>query len=342
MDSTEATKPLCEEDLSSVEKEHRHGLLDTLGLARRFSKRIFDLPVDVRMTITPELANRLIQFQSRLVERYSPNPIQRPFSHATAARYATDLVAGTWHGTVATLTYSWDGRLLDGQHRLYAIRKASVPVDGVCVSLDHDPETLADIDQNRPRSMQSALVLSGLCLDATSTLVGIAKILAFACGRTGIEGRRISPAHAASVFDRYADGIAFATTHFGGKRLRAICVAAVMSAVVKAFYHIEEGKRDRLALFCQILTETSMPSGEKDRAAAALRTLLLSAGRARLDNFSRWQDHLKTQVAISAFLRGEARHILRVPEAELYPVTEAPEVYGMAIEIEQRDSERPA
>jgi hypothetical protein len=73
--------------------------------------------------ITPELAERLLE----------ANSLNRRISGPVVERYARDMKAGRWSLNGQTIKISSHGRLLDGQHRLEAVKKARTPFKAIVV-----------------------------------------------------------------------------------------------------------------------------------------------------------------------------------------------------------------
>jgi hypothetical protein len=73
--------------------------------------------------ITPELAERLLE----------ANSLNRRLSGPVVERYARDMKAGRWKLNGQTIKISSHGRLLDGQHRLEAVKKARTPFKAIVV-----------------------------------------------------------------------------------------------------------------------------------------------------------------------------------------------------------------
>lgn len=75
--------------------------------------------IDVRVeTITPEIAKTYL---TRNVNNRKP-------SNKTVSIYAREMKMGKWQLTHQGLAFDENGDLLDGQHRLWAVVEADVPV----------------------------------------------------------------------------------------------------------------------------------------------------------------------------------------------------------------------
>ena len=78
------------------------------------------------VTLTPALA----------AEWLNSNTCNRPLSTLRASRYARDMKAGDWRFNGETISFTADGRLVDGQHRLTAVVESGVTIQQVVV---HEP-----------------------------------------------------------------------------------------------------------------------------------------------------------------------------------------------------------
>jgi hypothetical protein len=91
--------------------------------------------------ITPQLA----------VEWLEKNTLNRNINQYRVYSYANDMKLGQWKLNGDTIRFAKDGTLLDGQHRLWAIVEAGIPVT-MMVVFDLDEDVRTTIDTGRPRS----------------------------------------------------------------------------------------------------------------------------------------------------------------------------------------------
>lgn len=101
--------------------------------------------------VTPELA-------SEWLGQNHGNRNQRPMK---IDLYERDIREGRWLITGETIKFDWDGRLIDGQHRLEAIIGAGAPVTTLVVR-NIDPAAQSVIDTNAKRSAADALGFRGV------------------------------------------------------------------------------------------------------------------------------------------------------------------------------------
>jgi hypothetical protein len=95
-----------------------------------------------RELVTPEMATEWLE---------NGNTRNRTVSPKTVDQYTRDMVGGRWKFVVDAIRFDRDGVLLDGQHRLLAIRKSNTTQEFLVVR-GLAPETQAVIDGGRRRN----------------------------------------------------------------------------------------------------------------------------------------------------------------------------------------------
>lgn len=111
--------------------------------------------------ISPELAMDILGRQTD----------NRPICDRRVEHYRRQIEEGRWQINGQTIVFDWFDRLIDGQHRLWAIHFSEKRVK-LCVVRGVDPATFVTIDTGDPRNAQdilgirgevNAVVLAGLC-----------------------------------------------------------------------------------------------------------------------------------------------------------------------------------
>lgn len=101
--------------------------------------------------LTPEMATNLLEH----------NQHNRPVSDGHVQRIASQIVAGKWKFNGDTIKVAKTGDVLDGQHRLWAVIEAKIPVETILVH-GIEKDAFATIDTLRkPRSGADILSLLG-------------------------------------------------------------------------------------------------------------------------------------------------------------------------------------
>ena len=94
------------------------------------------------VTITPHLANSMLEFQNSNNRNLNKNAVEK---------YAKIMRSGNWELTPQGLVIDYNtDRLVDGQHRLAAIRQTGVTLDMYVTYIDN-PNTFKYLDQGRNR-----------------------------------------------------------------------------------------------------------------------------------------------------------------------------------------------
>jgi hypothetical protein len=85
------------------------------------------------------------------------NEGNRNIRPAVVARYEHDIATGNWHLTGQGISVGEDGMLIDGQHRLQAMRNCGYPPLQILVVRGLTNEARAVVDQHAKRSIRDAL-----------------------------------------------------------------------------------------------------------------------------------------------------------------------------------------
>lgn len=118
----------------------------------------------VKAIVTPQTATRWLE-----TER-----INRPLQRVSMLTYRTDMKAGRWAYTADPIRFDWDGHLIDGKNRLFALseittRNFMIPF---AVARGLDPESQMFMDQGARRTAGQQLGLKGIA-SGTAIAAGI-------------------------------------------------------------------------------------------------------------------------------------------------------------------------
>ena len=231
--------------------------------------------------ITPERAEALLGSKHD----------NRPVSEAVVAKYARDMAAGQWRLTHQGIATDAEGRLVDGEHRLWAVTRAGVSVRMVVVRGMTEADREA-FDQGRGRSVADALRFSGHG-DIPRAAASWVRVLA------NLNARRhtaVSPAQVRAERERLRPSIDYMLAH--GPKTRPLNRAPVVAAMVYA--HAVEPKA----------VETFMPAYLSGAALAEGSPVLCLRGYVleRLPGVREGERRTawKTLRALMAFARGES------------------------------------
>ncbi|MCG3181420.1 MAG: hypothetical protein BIFFINMI_03813 [Phycisphaerae bacterium] len=254
-----------------------------------------------RITVTPSQATRWLDNQ---------NNLNRPVIRAVVKRYARAMKAGQWRLTHQGIAFDPHGRLLDGQHRLWAVVEADVPVE-MHVWFNVPADEAMVIDGGKGRSIADQLRLCGGAGKATPVRMSVVRAM---LGRG--ERATVTSDEAFDVLTRHALALEFAFENLPLRGERGIAAADCRAVIVRAWYSNDHAQ---LARFCEILS-TSMARQERDEPVIMLRTFLMttdqrSASRQR-------ERYAKIERALMAFLTGEPLTRLHAASGELFLLPE--------------------
>lgn len=257
--------------------------------------------------VTPQMAAKWLE----------GNTHNRPVRTAAVMKYAADMKAGRWRQTHQGIAFDYDGVLLDGQHRLFAVLEADTNVI-MQVGYGFDPEGQAFMDSGIHRTVVDVARLSGEVMAAATGLHGaVAHRM-----RLGLLSK-----DANSAPETRQSAVAFLRSHYKAvdyavakfppaKKVKGVSSAGPLAAVARAFYHEDHRKLDR---FCEVL-QSGLPADEREHVIIKLRNGLMgrSAYQGRTEQV---EAYAKTQRILKAYFAGTTinRNLIPVTE-EGYPL----------------------
>lgn len=118
--------------------------------------------------ITPEIAQEYLKFNER----------NRDIRWSDVIKYARDMKRRSWQKTPVPIVFGKNGKLKDGQHRLYAVIEAGVPVE-FQVAYDVDDDVTV-FDRGIMRTTADIMRMSGMNIEAsTQAVVSLVNFLFF-------------------------------------------------------------------------------------------------------------------------------------------------------------------
>lgn len=126
--------------------------------------------------VTPEVAEQWL----------GKNTGNRNVRRAHVEKLAQDMASGSWHMTDESIKFDWNGRLIDGQHRLHAVVRSGASIL-TRVTRGLAPDAQNYMDTQSVRTASDALGFEGK--SHTATLAAIARIdLAVRAGKPQQKG----------------------------------------------------------------------------------------------------------------------------------------------------------
>ena len=262
-------------------------------------------PHNAVMEVTPTMAARWLE----------GNTHNRPVNPGHVERLASEMKAGRWRVTHQGVAFSPGGRLLDGQHRLWAIVMADVPVKSR-VFFNEPAENIEYFDGGLVRNNADRMSLS----KRFGSDIDHKHLATLRCMVRGLKPfARLSYSQEADLLARHLDAICFAMKHMTmSQRARGIATAVTRAVIARAYYSIDH---TRLIHFCQVL-RTGLCSGPHDEPVILLRDYLVQNEKARNDLAVLRECYGKIERALKAYLLGENLTRLYAVSAELFPLPE--------------------
>jgi hypothetical protein len=235
----------------------------------------------------------------------------RKVRQTVVAKYARDMAAGNWRETHEAIAFDPDGKLIDGQHRLWAIVESKIDGLTLLVAKGVDRDAQAYIDSGLGRTMADRFTLSLNRADITNAEIAVAKAL--------IKGNVRGTMTAAEVFEAYSrheKAITFGVKSFT-KKVRGVTVVPIYTVLTRAWYTQPE---DKLRRFIEILTTGMFNDTPGETSALLLRNWLLERNIGRVGGAATTTVYNKTERALSAFIANEQLSSLYPATTELFPL----------------------
>lgn len=253
------------------------------------------------------------------------NILNRNCLTQTILRYSKAMMDRRWFVTHQAIAFDSDGRLIDGQNRLWAIVDSNTS-QYCLVVWGLPPEVRMVVDRNRVRTQVEAIRLS---LKATGNE---------ALYPGEIDGRRNSiarlfyetPQFSSSSFTEHdtmtmliklGETIEWAISNIGttkGTRHRAL-----YTVVVRAIRCPHRTSKKRISEFCTAIRDGSITDKQHDGAAIKARDIVRDAQAAHAQSYHQAvMLYRKLQVCLNAFLQYESPKSIRSTDDDLFPISD--------------------
>ena len=172
--------------------------------------------------ISPEVAEKML----------ATNPNNRKINHNRVVSLANQMRLGKWQLNGESIIVSDTGKLLDGQHRLWAILDYGAPVQ-MCVASGVPDDSFQTIDTGRPRSSSDIAGMLGI---ANANLAMSSSALIWRLYYGEVVTANCPPQFSMKVYERYQSIERWATivSGWGGQ------VVLAPSTLVCALTYLEE------------------------------------------------------------------------------------------------------
>lgn len=253
----------------------------------------------------------------KMAEAYlNSNRSNRKLTEGHAEKLAADMSAGKWTACYMPIVFYADGDVCDGQHRLWAIT-ISGTTQRFIVIRGASREAGLNLDTGRVRTLVDNARISGVDRDLSNGLVATARAVEVGDRVKPGASRALSMSEQVAIVAKHREAAAWAVSH--GPRGRFLRNAVTLGSLARAYYH--ESDKDRLHHFSEVLSN-GFADGIGDSAAIALRNFLQSKGQMAIVGTEWRATFLKTQNAIRYFMLRRQLTMIKVVEAEAYPLPE--------------------
>jgi hypothetical protein len=152
--------------------------------------------------VTTEVKTEWVKITPKMATDWlEANTNNRPVSDRRVSKYAADMKAGHWKRNAETIKFGKSGKLLDGQHRLFACMEAGAPFWSL-VAWGVDDDTFDTIDTGAGRTPGDILGIMGET-NAHALAAAARWQLMFEEGTIKANGKGVSPHQIREVFERH-------------------------------------------------------------------------------------------------------------------------------------------
>jgi len=236
---------------------------------------------------------------------------QRKVRQGIVDRYARDMLNGKWALTHQGIAFDCKGKVIDGQHRLWAIVNSGVTVKMVVVR--NSPSDAFDhVDLGYGRTASDVLKAQG---DAwiQNEHIAMARYMEFGADSKAIVTNR-SPFELRTLVEAHKNAIHFVLQN-KERSVRGVTIAPVLAAIGVAYYH--EMDRVRLADFVRLLVSGVAQDPARDSIVIKLREWLRDTS-GQTGSTARIEAFLKTQRVIKAYMNEENLTKIYTPSETIY------------------------
>ena len=112
------------------------------------------------VTVTPDMA----------LEMLEKNTMNRNIDEKRVRQYAKDMKGGRWQMNGTTIVFSDDGTLLDGQHRLWAVVEADIPIQ-LLIVYNADKDSIVTLDIGKTRTASNIMQIERSAHSVTAAML---------------------------------------------------------------------------------------------------------------------------------------------------------------------------
>lgn len=271
-------------------------------------------PTDYALSHEPR--NEIIDVTPPLASQWlENNEGNRRLNWNYIAQLARDMKTGRFVCTHQGIAFDTQGRLIDGQHRLWAVLEAEVTVR-MRVFFNEPPENLLHIDGNCPRQMADRITIGRTLGTVRSTELATLRAMV---GGIGMVTRRRTVQEEIAMFEKHRDAVRFSHEHLPMTRPAGISNAMTRAVIARAHYCLTDSQG--LARFCEVL-RTGASAHDGEHLIILLRNNLLDLRKQGATQWARQRQYGLVSRGLLAYVRHESLTVLRAATAELFLLPE--------------------
>lgn len=250
----------------------------------------------VFMDITPELAYKWLEGPQH----------NRTIRDALVARFSEDMRAGRWLVTHQGVAFNSGNKLIDGQHRLWAIIASGATVK-MMVTRNVEDQAQLVIDTGGTRTAADSVTLTGEFGKVTGDDTAVLRGMMQGFGHK----RALSNGEIRDLLGQHLGAIREVKEMMSGCAPKGVGAAVIRSAIVRATYTQD---KERLRHFCRVLV-SGIAEEAIDSVIIKLRDQIHRRGELRGPH-----KYARTERALMAWLMNDNISVLYEAEAELFPL----------------------
>jgi hypothetical protein len=251
------------------------------------------------MNATAQIKAATKQLVDSLLEMNTNN---RPLRKSVVDCYKQDIADGRWYITNQGIGVSADGVLIDGQHRLEALKQMGYPPVPLLIVSGLPREAQEVVDQHAKRGARDVwkLIFNSVVADAAPAICNIIHR-----SRNAWSGGRVSNQRLKDILDEHVDEIAFVLEQAGSAKFFAAPYLAAFVVVAKE----QPEAQGRIAEFMERVAAGENLS--RNMPEFHLRNVVITSKGTRGGQSLQEERFAKTCKALRAALAGQEIKILR-------------------------------
>jgi hypothetical protein len=248
-------------------------------------------------------------------EWFALNIDNRRFRSATGEGYAKEMLAGRWQLSPDAIAFNRQGKLINGQHRLWAIIESKTSQYFLVIRNCKD-DTRDIIDNGLVRSGADALGWAGVSTQLAKNFASVLRRVHVGMRQSG---KRMPNSMYPVLWEAHKDAMLWMIER--APKQRGLQRASVLAAIVRAYYRVPRGD---LGNFCAVLSSGMATQSTRDAAVITVRDFLLSSIGVGENRHA--EVYGKVCRGIQAYAACETLERIYMPKEDPYPLPKGMEL----------------